>query len=125
MRWISAASVVTIVLLASRVAAAQPGMGLTTTTPAPAERPPASERIVPGDRDRGPVPARPGYNPVFLGPTVKGEGTEFGFSGWIAPNDPIGGRVPGGPEVSGWAALGLTFTWGGPPVRPSAGPAAR
>jgi hypothetical protein len=37
----------------------------------------------------------------------------------------VGGPQAAGGEVTGWAALGLTYTWGGPPRRPSPGSAVR
>jgi hypothetical protein len=56
---------------------------------------------------------------MFIGPTLRSDTNEFGFSAWIAPETPVGGLRAGGGEVSGWASLGLTFTWGGSPQRPS------
>jgi hypothetical protein len=37
----------------------------------------------------------------------------------------VGGPQAAGGEVTGSAALGLTYTWGGPPRRPSPGSAVR
>ena len=100
--------------------AAQPGVGITVPSPDRLERRPRYERMIPADpsyADRHGV----SYAPVFVGPTAKGDTTEMGFSAWTAPNGSTS-LQPGGGD-SGWAALGLTFSWGGPPRRPSAGPA--
>jgi hypothetical protein len=122
MRWTATGCVLAILVLAT-TAAAQPGVGL-STTPAPRpldERPPAY--AVPGPNDTGVGAGRSdvGYDPVFIGPTLKTGRGELGASAWIAPNPPLGGRQAGWRDVSGWAAFGLTFSWGGPPHRPSPG----
>ena len=43
-----------------------------------------------------------------------GSGT-IGVSGWTAPNQPVSSPVSGWRDVSGWFAIGLSVTWGGPP----------
>jgi hypothetical protein len=109
-----------VIFMVSAVAA-QPGVGIIVSSPDRLERRPRDERMYPADpsyADRHGV----AYAPVFVGPTAKGDTTEMGFSAWIAPNGSTS-LQPGGGDVSGWAALGLTFSWGGPPRRPSAGPA--
>lgn len=111
-------------LLVVPVAGAQPGVDL-RMTPAPQAQPPAQERLLPESRESPALAPPVGRDPMFIGPTITSDGTELGFSAWIAPNDPVGGRVRDGADVNGWAALGLTFTWGGPPHRPSSGRAIR
>jgi hypothetical protein len=121
-------SMVGLLLLGVGTAAAQPGVGITTTAPPPERleiRPPDSETRRPGDA-RSSVGGPPvDHRPVFIGPTFKTESSELGFSAWIAPNTPVGGRELDGGEVYGWPALGLTLRWGGGPYRPSSGPAVR
>lgn len=121
-------SVVGLLLLGTGAAVAQPGVGITTTAPPPERletRPPGYETTRPSDTGSSMVGPRVNYAPVFIGPTVKSESSELGFSAWIAPNTPVGGLQPGGGEVNGWAAFGLTFKWGGGPHRPSSGQAIR
>jgi hypothetical protein len=109
-----------LVLMAATVAA-QPGIGL-STTPLPLERGPL-EAPAPGpDRARPSIGSFTGgpsvsHDPVFVGPTLRSETTELGFSVWTAPNTPVGGPQAGWRDP-GWAAVGLTFTWGGPSHRP-------
>ena len=103
-------------LLAATAVGAQPTLEVTTPPPRPetpvvrpdlAPTPPAGTSSVVGPY----VP----YAPFFVGPTVKTRTGEYGLSLWLAPNTlPDRG---GGHDASGWAALGLTFTWGGPPYR--------
>jgi len=104
---------------------AQPGIGVESTSPPEQleQRPPPQTRS--NARDANAEGLRSGSTPVFLGPTVRSETTELGFSGWIAPNPPVGGLRSAGSDPSGWASLGFTFTWGGPPTRPSSGSAVR
>jgi hypothetical protein len=127
MRHLAVASLLTVTLLSIVASAvAQPGVDIKTTPPArPEARPPTPERTHPGDAAYAGRRPQVNYDPMFLGPTLRRGGTELGFSAWIAPNDPVGGPKPGDGEVTGWAALGLTFSWGGPPARPSGGPAIR
>ena len=121
--------VVGALLLVARTVVAEPGIDI-STTPLPPERvpleasPPKYRRTHPSI---GSFPGGPSvsHDPVFIGPTVRSETTEFGFSAWTAPNTPVGSPQSGGREVTGWAAFGLTFTWGGPPHRPSPGSAVR
>jgi hypothetical protein len=128
MNWITRFSVVGVLLLTAGAAAAQPGVGISTTAPPPERletRPPGYEP--PRPHREGYDVGGPGvsYPPVFIGPTLKSERTELGFSAWIAPNTPVGGRPPAAGEVNGWAAFGFTLTWGGGPHRPSSGRAIR
>jgi hypothetical protein len=110
-----------VVLLMVGAAAAQPGVSITAPSPEQLERRvPRHERSYTDDHRRDAGGRGVHYAPVFIGPTVKSETTELGFSAWIAPNDTIG-LQPGDGDVSGWPALGVTFSWGGPPRRPSAG----
>jgi hypothetical protein len=110
-----------LLLCVAGTAAAQPGVGITAPSPDRLEgRPPRYERIHPNDVGAGTAGRGVDYTPAFLGPTLEGETTEVGFSAWIAPYTPVG-LQPGGGDVSGWAALGVTVTWGVPPRRPSAG----
>jgi hypothetical protein len=60
------------------------------------------------------------HDPAFIEPlaaqyeTANGSG-RYGFSGWTAPNPPIGARQLW-QEHSGWFALGFSVTWDGPPA---------
>ncbi|HEX2437297.1 MAG TPA: hypothetical protein VHT71_03235 [Methylomirabilota bacterium] len=117
-----------LLLLRAVTAVAQPGLGITTTAP-PTER---LEIRPPDDESRRPRETRYSLDgstanppPVFIGPTLKTENSEFGFSAWIAPNTPVAGRPLDGGEVNGWAAFGLTLRWGAAPHRPSSGSAIR
>lgn len=94
-----------------------------------------AERImVPGP---DPVPDRPvdhNIHPAAPGPMVrhepaffadlsrKTEGGRFGVSGWTAPNTPVGPGGSGYRDDPGWFAMGLTFTWDGPPPTPARRP---
>jgi hypothetical protein len=116
-----------VLLLMAATVAAQPGIGISTTPPerVPPEAPaPKHDRTHPstGSFTGGPSVS---HDPAFLGPTLRSETTELGFSGWTAPNTPVGSPQAGWRDVTGWAAFGLTFTWGGPPHRPSPGSAIR
>jgi hypothetical protein len=85
--------------------------------------------IAPGDQyetgrphDHGYYPEGPRvrYNPAYVSPLSVRTQTptstgRAGIAGWTAPNTPVGSRVSGWQEVSGWFALGLTIEWGGPP----------
>jgi hypothetical protein len=118
-----ATGVVGVLLLMAATAAAQPGIGI-STTPLPPERVPLETRPPEQDRPRPSIGYYPGgpsvsHDPAFVGPTVRSETTEFGFSAWTAPNTPVSSPQAGWRDVTGWAAFGLTFTWGGPPRRPS------
>ena len=61
------------------------------------------------------------HDPAFIEPlasryeTTRGSG-RVGFSGWTAPNPPVGSPVSGWRDVSGWFALGFSVTWDGPPA---------
>jgi hypothetical protein len=113
------AAVLIVLLGTSSPTGAQPGVDLSTSTP-PSERQELRGIERPSPEARGDDP-RGQHTPVFIGPTLRGETTEFGVSAWIAPETPVGGLRSGGGELNGWASLGLTFTWGGPRPRPSAG----
>lgn len=94
------------------------------------ERPPEIQVIPPGlydqvtqptDQDYYPRGTRVPYDPAFIAPFTFAWQTgtssgRVGFSGWTSPNPPIGSPVSGHSEVNGWFALGLTVTWGGPPL---------
>jgi hypothetical protein len=128
MRWKAMGSVVGLLLLAAGPAVAQPGVGITTTAPPPERletRPPDHDSRRPSDVRDSVVGPRVDHNPVFIGPTLKSESSELGFSAWIAPNTAVAGRPLDGGEVNGWAAFGLTLRWGGTPSRPSPGSAIR
>ena len=112
-----AASVLGVLLVASGVGA-QPVLEVTTT---PAHRPetpvvrPELVTLPPSGADAAVTGPYVPYEPFFIGPTAKTRTGEFGFSVWLAPNTPS--DRSGIHEVAGWAALGLTFRWGGPPYR--------
>jgi hypothetical protein len=125
MRLIATLGALGVVLAMVSAAAAQSGVGITAPSPdRPERRQPRYERTYPNDAGYDGGGRGISYAPVFIGPTVEGQAGELGLSAWIAPNSPSG-LAPGGGDVSGWAALGLTFRWGGPPRRPSAGPSVR
>ena len=119
-----AAALAILVVLAGN-AAAQPDVGITAPAPTdrPSARPPSEETTRPGYAGDDGTRRGVRYNPVFIGPTMRSETTEFGTSAWIAPSAVTGGPQPGGGDRNGWAALGFTFSWGGPPQRPSGGAA--
>lgn len=107
------------------------GVDLETRVPAPDERrfeirPPARDQVTrPEGADFYPEGPRVQHDPAFIEPfTVETETGRVGLSGWTAPNTPVGPEVGGRREINGWFALGLTFTWGGPPTprRPAAAP---
>jgi hypothetical protein len=109
--------------------APQPGVQIQSTAPTPAERP---ARVVspplqyetsrPPDNDWYPGgPSKVEHNPAFVEPlaahyeTTNGSGM-YGFSGWTAPNPPVGSQQTGWKDVSGWFVMGFTVTWDGPPA---------
>ena len=98
-------------------AAAQSGVDLRTTSPPDRSEPRPTATTRPGEI---PYDPRVQHRPVFIGPTITSEAGEFGLSAWIAPDPPVDGPRSAGDQTNGWASLGLTFTWGGPPQRPSA-----
>jgi hypothetical protein len=60
------------------------------------------------------------YDPAFIEPFTKDFETptstgRMGISGWTAPNVPVGASGTGYREINGWAGLGWSVTWGGPP----------
>ncbi len=106
-------------------ASAEPGVGITAPAPDRLERrAPRYERTYPNDVAAEAAGRGVYYAPVFIGPTAKGETAELGFSAWIAPFSPVG-LQPGGGDVGGWTAIGVTAKWGDPPRRPSPGNAIR
>ena len=128
--WRMVAAVSVLLLTSTMSVWAQPDLGIDTRV-SPDERlrlearPPAHDVLRPsdvGDWQRG---SSVTHDPLFLGPTIRSGGSELGLSAWIAPNTPVGGAQAGWREVNGWASLGLTFRWGGPPNRPSPGSAIR
>jgi hypothetical protein len=129
MKAIATLGAVGLLLLLLAVAVdAQPGVGVETTAPPPEQlelRPPPPDRTPPKPRGESPGGPHTQYTPVFIGPTLRSETTEFGFSGWIAPNPPVGSPRAAGTDVNGWGSVGLTFTWGGPPHRPASSSAIR
>jgi hypothetical protein len=123
MRRILAVAVLATGLLGAADAAAQPGLEISPPPPERLDvRPPRHERVRPDAVDDGATRGVQ-YDPYFVGPTLRTETTELGLSAWIAPSVGTGGPQPGGGDRQGWAALGLTFSWGGPTRRPSSGPA--
>ena len=102
--------------------------------PTPAERearvvaPPLHyETTRPPDNDFYPQGTKVEHDPAFIEPlaaryeTPSGSG-QYGFSGWTAPNAPVGTPVSGWRDVSGWFALGFSVTWDGPPAPKSRPP---
>ena len=74
----------------------------------------------PSDADLYPRGGKVQYDPAFIGPLSRKRETatstgRAGVSGWTSPNTPVGPASSGWGEVSGWFALGLSFTWDGPP----------
>jgi hypothetical protein len=121
MKRIATLAVVGLLLLLAVAVDAQPGVDVEKAPP-PEQlelRPPPPDRTPPRTPRESPGGPHTMYTPAFIGPTVKSETTEFGFSGWIAPNPPVGGPRAAGADVNGWGSVGLTFTWGGPPRRPA------
>jgi len=107
-----------------------PGVQIQTVPAVPAERearvvaPPLHyETTRPPDADVYPNPqgVKVEHDPAFIEPlakryeTANGSG-RVGFSGWTAPNAPVGSPVSGWRDVSGWFALGFSVTWDGPPA---------
>jgi hypothetical protein len=74
----------------------------------------------PSDADHYPRGGQVQYDPAFVGPLSRKRETptstgRVGIAGWASPNTPVGPPSSGWREVSGWFALGLSFTWDGPP----------
>lgn len=84
------------------------------------------ETSKPPDNDFYPQGEKAEHDPAFIEPlagsyeTPTGSG-RFGFSGWTAPNAPVGARQLW-QESSGWFALGFSVTWDGPPAPKSRPP---
>ena len=127
MKAIVAFGVVGLLLLQAFAVNAEPGVGVDTTmSPQPLElRPPPQDKTRPKARGEHALAPHAVSTPAFLGPTIRTESTEFGVSGWIAPNPPVGSPRAAGGDVNGWGVLGLTFTGGGPPPRSASGSAIR
>lgn len=79
------------------------------------------ETTRPPDADYYPQAPRVEHDPAFIAPVSVETETptstgRAGLSGWTSPNTPTGPTVAGAHnEVTGWFALGLSVTWGGPP----------
>ena len=115
--------------------APQPGgVQIQPSAPPPSERearvvpPPLHyETTRPPDTDFYPQGTKVEHDPAFIEPaaaryqTANSSG-RYGFSGWTAPNPPIGSAQSGWRDSSGWFALGFSVTWDGPPA-PKARPA--
>jgi hypothetical protein len=74
----------------------------------------------PSDADHYPRGGQVQYDPAFIRPLSSKRETptstgRAGISGWTSPNTPVGPPSSGWKEVSGYFALGLSFTWDGPP----------
>ena len=110
--------------------APKPGVHIQTVPTVPPERearvvaPPLHyETTRPPDADvyTHPEGVKVEHDPAFIEPlskryeTANGSG-RVGFSGWTAPNAPVGSPVSGWRDVSGWFALGFSVTWDGPPA---------
>ena len=55
------------------------------------------------------------YDPAFIAPfTIELESPDstgrMGFSGWTAPNTPVGPVGTGTREINGWFSFGFTWT---------------
>jgi hypothetical protein len=105
------------VLLAASGVGAQPALEVTTAPARPETSVlrPEFVTVPPSGADAAVTGPYVPYEPYFIGPTAKTRTGEYGFSAWLAPNTPADRSGIHG--VSGWAALGFTFTWGGPPYR--------
>ncbi|MGH7279741.1 MAG: hypothetical protein ACREJG_13795 [Candidatus Rokuibacteriota bacterium] len=76
------------------------------------------EQSRPSDSDyyplEGPVVE---HDPAFIEPfTTETETGKAGLAGWVAPTTPVG--FQGERQNPGYVAIGLSVTWGGPPVAP-------
>jgi hypothetical protein len=86
------------------------------------------ETTRPPETDLYPRGTKVEHDPAFIEPfavrwSTPDSSGRFGLSGWTAPNIPVGGAASTYHEVSGWFALGFSFTWDGPP--PARAPRAR
>jgi hypothetical protein len=80
-----------------------------------------TEKTRPPDADFYRDGTRVSHDPAFFEDfSVETATGRAGVSGWTAPNQPVGAEASQFRSVSGWFALGLSFTWGGPPTRPQA-----
>lgn len=79
------------------------------------------DRTRPSDRDYYPDGPRVEHDPAFIealsGEYQTGESRgRAGIAGWTSPNTPVGSTAASGyRDVPGWAGLGFSITWGGPP----------
>lgn len=88
------------------------------------------DRTRPSDRDFYPDGPRVEHDPAFIealsGEYQTGDSRgRAGIAGWTSPNTPLGSTAASGyREVTGWAGLGFSMTWGAPPrVAPKPAPA--
>jgi hypothetical protein len=108
-RWIATYALVALALLLPCLSLAQEiGIEERPRRQAPAHG--TSAPPVPGAPGRDVrVDQAPGFIEPFVGtyetPTTTGQ---FGLSGWIAPNPPVG---PPYREVNGWFSFGFSLTW--------------
>ena len=123
-------------MVALGVSAAEAPVKIETSRPqGPAKRPEARvvppplhyEQTRPRDTDFYPYGTKVEHDPAFVEPftgtwqTSTNSG-RFGLSGWTAPNPPVGSEATLWRQTNGWAALGFSVTWDGPPARPAAAP---
>jgi hypothetical protein len=117
-----------VVVLVALVLAATPAFAQLKieTHPSPRQTP---EIVPPGlrydvtrppDADFYAEPPRVEHDPAFVEPFTVEYDTpttsgKFGVSGWTSPATPVGPTATSYRDVSGWLAIGFTFTWGGPP----------
>lgn len=122
--WTTRALVV-LLLLAAGPALAQVEVRITPVPPT--ERgivaPGLGRETRPSDLDHYPRSGGVSHDPAFVAPMSRKWSTptqsgRVGIAGWTSPNTPVGGTVGGWREVSGWFALGFSFTWDGPPEAP-------
>ena len=67
----------------------------------------------PLERDIRPMQPAVPHDPAFV-PGLSGKtdsGTQYGVSGWTAPNPPVGSRGAADPESSGLAGFGFSVEW--------------
>lgn len=82
---------------------------------------PRYDRTRPSDRDFYPDGPRVEHDPAFIeglsSEYQTGESTgRAGIAAWTSPNVPVGSPAASGYRaVTGWAGLGFSITWGGPP----------
>jgi len=64
------------------------------------------------------------HDPAFIEPfTGTAEGTtwsaQYGLSGWMSPNTPVGPSSMGYQELNGYLGFGFSIVWGPAPPRPA------